>query len=138
MQASKRKEGYANFKPSNPPVNLALNEATAEHGAETRLSHLGIEVEDTGEVAAAAARMAKAGRSTIEQDQVTCCYAVQDKVWVHDPDGNAWEFFVVTQADTEFHSDVPGPEDLRCCPDESVPAASQSGCCPDKSATRCC
>ncbi|GIU86733.1 MAG: hypothetical protein KatS3mg009_1248 [Acidimicrobiia bacterium] len=64
-------------------------------GAAGTLNHLGVEVGSTDEVAAAAARLAEAGVGTRDEGQVSCCYAVQDKVWVDDPDGQRWEFYTV-------------------------------------------
>ena len=37
------------------------------------------------------------GLVTRDEMNTDCCYAVQDKTWVHDPDGNEWEVFVVKQ-----------------------------------------
>ena len=33
--------------------------------------------------------------ATATEDNVACCYAVQDKVWVDDPDGAPWEVYTV-------------------------------------------
>jgi len=94
----KLKPGYAKFDLFDPPLNLTLNEGTAPlPGA---LSHLGIQVFSTEAVAAATARLRAAGLPTDEQYGTDCCYALQDKVWVRDPDGNRWEVFVVNVADT--------------------------------------
>src|SRR5258705_10934128 len=75
---AKRRPGYANFAIAEPPLKLVLLEGAA--GEQTRLDHLGVEVEGTDDVAAATARLAAAGLVTDVQDQTTCCYAVQDKV----------------------------------------------------------
>jgi hypothetical protein len=32
---------------------------------------------------------------TAAEDNVTCCYAVQDKVWVDGPDNRPWEIYAV-------------------------------------------
>ena len=79
----------------NPPLNLALNEIPFnERGA---LSHLGIQVASTEDVLAVREKWAEAGLSTRDEMQTSCCYAVQDKTWVSDPDGNEWEVFVVLE-----------------------------------------
>ncbi len=80
---AKRREGYANFAVAEPPLKLVLLEG--EPGAETRLDHLGVEVQSTEEVTAAAGRLKEAGLATFEENDTSCCYAVQDKVWVHGP-----------------------------------------------------
>jgi catechol 2,3-dioxygenase-like lactoylglutathione lyase family enzyme len=96
-EPAKRREGYANFAVDSPPLKLVLIE---NPGAEGRLNHLGVEVGDTGDVRAAQARLQGEGLATAEEEGVTCCYAVQDKVWVDDPDGAPWEVYTVL-ADSE-------------------------------------
>jgi hypothetical protein len=95
---AKRRPGYANFAIDQPPLKLVLIEApdTAQ-----RLNHLGVEVPSTDEVTAAARRLATQGMTTDIEDEVTCCIAVQDKVWVDDPDGSAWEIYTVLADATE-------------------------------------
>lgn len=95
IEPSKVRPGYAKFDVQNPPLNLTLNEASfSERGA---LSHLGIQVSSTEDVMAVRQKWIEAGLITRDEMQTNCCYAVQDKTWVHDPDGNEWEAFVVLQ-----------------------------------------
>lgn len=95
IEPSKVRAGYAKFDVQNPPLNLTLNQhAFGERGA---LSHLGIQVASTGDVLATRERWADAGLITRDEMQTDCCYAIQDKTWVHDPDGNEWEVFVVLE-----------------------------------------
>ncbi|MGY1716294.1 ArsI/CadI family heavy metal resistance metalloenzyme [Geodermatophilus nigrescens] len=91
---AKRRPGYANFAVAEPPLKLVLLEG--EGGEPTRLDHLGVEVADTAEVTAATGRLADAGLATRTEEQTTCCYAVQDKVWVTAPGGEPWEVYTVT------------------------------------------
>jgi catechol 2,3-dioxygenase-like lactoylglutathione lyase family enzyme len=91
-QPAKRRPGYANFAVETPPLKLVLIENPAAAGT---LNHLGVEVATTEEVTAATGRLAGEGLETATEDNVTCCYAVQDKVWVSDPDGAPWEFYTV-------------------------------------------
>ena len=91
-EPAKRRPGYANFAIADPPLKLILMEGRGEAAT---LNHLGVEVESTDDVAAAQARLAADGLATATEDNVTCCYAVQDKVWVHDPDGAPWEIYTV-------------------------------------------
>ena len=83
---------------TKPPLNLTLNETTQVTG--NSLNHLGIEVRLSSDVRDQADRLKQLGLDTLLEETTTCCYAIQDKVWVKDPDGNAWETFVVLQ-DTE-------------------------------------
>ena len=89
----KRRPGYANFALTSPPLKLVLIE---NPGAGGTLNHLGVEVGSTDEVARTTGRLADEGLATTVEDDVTCCFAVQDKVWVSDPDGARWEVYTVT------------------------------------------
>ncbi|GAB2624962.1 ArsI/CadI family heavy metal resistance metalloenzyme [Kocuria himachalensis] len=91
---AKRRPGYANFAVAEPPLKLVLLEG--EPGDDTRMDHLGVEVESTEVVEAAAQRLADAGLTTRPEEQTTCCYAVQDKVWVTGPGHEPWEVYTVT------------------------------------------
>lgn len=92
-EPAKRRPGYANFAIAEPPLKLVLLEGTP--GEPTRMDHLGVEVETTGEVAAAAGRLAAEGLETVSEQDTACCYAVQDKVWVTGPGAEPWEVYVV-------------------------------------------
>jgi catechol 2,3-dioxygenase-like lactoylglutathione lyase family enzyme len=95
IEPSKVRSGYAKFDVQNPPLNLALNEVPFnERGA---LWRLGIQVASTADVLAMREQWARAGLNTRDEMQTSCCYAVQDKTWVSDPDGNEWEVFVVLE-----------------------------------------
>jgi catechol 2,3-dioxygenase-like lactoylglutathione lyase family enzyme len=96
IEPSKVRSGYAKFDVQNPALNLAMNEAPA-HEPHSKLSHLGIQVASTEDVLAVKAQWEAAGLSTRDEMQTSCCYAVQDKTWVSDPDGNQWEVFVVLE-----------------------------------------
>lgn len=95
LEPSKVRSGYAKFDVQNPPLNLTLNEhGFTERGA---LSHLGIQVASTDDVLATREKWTDAGLLTRDEMQTSCCYALQDKTWVRDPDGNEWEVFVVLE-----------------------------------------
>jgi catechol 2,3-dioxygenase-like lactoylglutathione lyase family enzyme len=119
VEPVKWKPGYAKFDIAEPPLNLTLNHGAAvkERGA---LNHLGIEVSSTNEVLAAKERLQKAGLTTADEMNVDCCFALQDKIWIADPDGNRWEFFVVKIGDTK-------PE-LESA-DERADTSQASSCC---------
>ena len=93
IEPSKVRTGYAKFDVHNPPLNLTLNQHLfTDKGA---LSHLGIQVASTEDVVAVRQRWEDVGLLTRDELQTNCCYALQDKAWVRDPDGNEWEVFVV-------------------------------------------
>ncbi|GAA3496011.1 ArsI/CadI family heavy metal resistance metalloenzyme [Streptomyces prasinosporus] len=123
---AKLRDGYANFAVAEPPLKLVLIEGAAD-GA-TRLDHLGVEVASTEAVRAATARLGEAGLATTEENDTTCCYALQDKVWVHGPGREPWEVYVV-KADADALTER---QDSACCADPAdagprTPAAD--GCC---------
>ena len=94
----KRRPGYANFAIAEPPLKLVLIEGQA--GEETRMDHLGVEVPTTDDVTQATDRLKTAGLATFEENDTSCCYALQDKVWVTGPGKEPWEVYVV-KADTD-------------------------------------
>ena len=95
VEPSKVRKGYAKFDVQNPPLNFTLNQVPFnESGA---LSHLGIQVATSEDVFAVRDQWQKAGLTTRDEIKTDCCYAVQDKTWVNDPDGNEWEVFVVLE-----------------------------------------
>jgi catechol 2,3-dioxygenase-like lactoylglutathione lyase family enzyme len=96
IEPSKVRTGYAKFDVQNPPLNLTLNELPDLSGAGA-LSHLGIQLASTDDVIAYRDRWSAAGLETRDEIGTDCCYAKQNKTWVHDPDGNEWEAFVVLE-----------------------------------------
>lgn len=115
---AKRRPGYANFAITEPPLKLVLIEG--EPGEDTRLDHLGVEVVTTDEVTAATARLQGAGLATFEENDTSCCHALQDKVWVHGPGKEPWEVYVV-KADLDKATGTPDAccGTTACCtPDE--------------------
>ncbi|MFG2827379.1 ArsI/CadI family heavy metal resistance metalloenzyme [Streptomyces sp. NPDC048434] len=124
---AKRRPGYANFAVVEPPLKLVLVEGEA--GQETRLDHLGVEVDSTEQLTAATDRLKEAGLATFEESDTSCCYALQDKVWVHGPGKEPWEVYVVkADAGQMGKSDIPGSD--ACCGGQSAadPAEPASGC----------
>ncbi len=127
IEPSKVRTGYAKFNVENPPLNLTLNQvAFKERGA---LSHMGLQVASTEDVLTMRERWHAAGLRTRDEMQTNCCYAIQDKTWVQDPDGNEWEAFVVlednlAESSTCCTSDVAGQHDAQassCCTPTAAP-----------------
>jgi catechol 2,3-dioxygenase-like lactoylglutathione lyase family enzyme len=124
-EPAKLRPGYANFAIAEPPLKLVLIENAASGGT---LNHLGVEVESRGDVAVARERLQAEGLAVAVEDEVACCFALQDKVWVDGPDREPWEIYTVLD-DVEM---PPGqlrtvdPDDAMCC--ASAP----------ESAARCC
>jgi catechol 2,3-dioxygenase-like lactoylglutathione lyase family enzyme len=129
-EPAKLRPGYANFAVAEPPLKLVLIEG--EPGEDTRLDHLGFEVDSTDAVTAATDRLKRAGLATFEENDTSCCYALQDKVWVHGPGKEPWEVYVVkADADTLGKSADGAPETCcgttACCtPDEQAVDSGQT------------
>lgn len=137
-EPAKVRPGYANFAIAEPPLKLVLIEGKGQGGT---LNHLGVEVETAAEVAAATARLRDEGLPTATEDNVSCCYAVQDKVWVDDPSGAPWEIYTVL-ADVEMPNGqlrTVEPDGAVCCGPVSTgscgiaeaaePASADASCC---------
>ena len=103
----KRKPGYANFAIADPPLKLVLFE---QAGADSRLNHLGVEVETSDDVWAHQSRLTDEGVDSLEESG-TCCFAKQDKVWVDGPDG-AWEIYAVLADSDDFGQSSVKVDDL--------------------------
>lgn len=118
IEPAKVRTGYAKFDVASPPLNFTLNQT--ENAGRGALSHLGIQVETTDAVLALRQQWIGRGLAPRDEMQTTCCYAVQDKAWVRDPDGNEWEVFAVLQDQL---------------PEASTPARSccEPACCPTAS-----
>jgi hypothetical protein len=129
---AKLRDGYANFAIESPPLKLILFEG---QGAPGSLNPLGVEVETPEDVGAANQRLSGEGLATATEDEVACCFAVQDKVWVDAPDGEPWEIYTVL-ADVEHE-----PGELRTV-DPGGADANDALCCASASASeseaRCC
>jgi len=127
IEPSKVRAGYAKFDVQNPPLNFTLNQAPfTDAGA---LSHMGIQLSSTADVVTLRQRWADAGLSVRDEMQTDCCFATQDKTWVHDPDGNEWEAFVILQDNLPEKHSVQGAEccATRCCvPSEHRDAQGES------------
>jgi lactoylglutathione lyase len=130
---AKVRPGYANFAIEQPPLKLVLIENEGPGGT---LNHLGVEVFSTDEVTAAQARLAGEGLTTATEDNVACCYARQDKVWVTGPSGEPWEIYTVL-GDVEMpdgHLSIVDPETgAECCA-----TVDTDGTLVPDTAARCC
>lgn len=144
QESEKPRFGYAKFDVQNPPINFVLNEVDYKDGG--ALSHLGIQVGSTDDVLETRERWIESGLVTVDEMKVDCCYALQDKTWARDPDGNEWEVFVVLEnteptanacacGDKVSHADLAEASPLStsacCTPSQkaSTIAATNSPCC---------
>ncbi len=121
---AKVRPGYANFAVVDPPLKLVLIETadTRGTGLTGALNHVGVEVDSTAEVLEAATRLGGEGLATSEELETTCCYAVQDKVWVSDPDRVPWEVYTVL-GDASVEAGPCGDATSTCCQLQGTTAA---------------
>jgi catechol 2,3-dioxygenase-like lactoylglutathione lyase family enzyme len=135
--AHKRRPDYANFDLDTPALKLALNqmgEFTPQTGS---LNHLGIVLDSVEAVNATRERLANASLVTDDEGDTICCHARQDKVWAHDPDGNAWEVYVILDDMMDGNFEAPPSavtEDVGCC----TPTARGRGIALMMTGSGCC
>jgi len=134
VEPAKRRPGYANFAVVDPPLKLVLieNAEVRGHGTAFALNHLGVELATSDEVKSATARLSGAGLATTVEDETACCYALQDKVWVDDPNGAPWEYYtVLADAPEAGFTTIASDAEQGCCSSASVSdsPAEVSQCC---------
>jgi catechol 2,3-dioxygenase-like lactoylglutathione lyase family enzyme len=127
---AKVRPGYANFAIADPPLKLVLIETPEGRGSGIggALNHLGVEVEDTDKVTQATTRLSGDGLAATEEHETTCCYAVQDKVWVEDPDATPWEVYTVL-ADAPAEAGSCDDSTSVCCDLRAEVAPTATACC---------
>ena len=129
VDVNKRKPGYANFAIDQPPLKLVLFEAP---DTENRINHLGVEVFDDTDVAAAARRISASGLDAELQDETTCCFAKQNKAIVYDPDGTMWEWYRLIEDSDSFFAESEEPScqaDATSCSDTRERGDENPSCC---------
>lgn len=126
------KSDYAKWMLDDPRVNFAIS----TRGREPGLDHLGIQVEDAGELNEVYARLRQAGGNIIEQGQTACCYAKSEKSWIDDPAGIAWETFLTTGESITYGDGTGGnaarvarEKQSACGVPQAVTAPAASACC---------
>lgn len=130
-EPAKVKKGYANFAVAEPPLKLVLIENSGQGGT---INHLGVEVESSDSVHAEIARLTDAGLFTDEEMGTTCCFALQDKVWVTGPAGEKWEIYTVLADSETFgtspqHADEDESGNICCGGQADEPAKAGASCC---------
>ena len=120
-QPSVAKHDYAKWMLDDPRVNFAIS---AGHHAAKGIEHLGIQVEDSEELAEVYARLKAADRPVLEEGATTCCYAKSEKSWIADPDGVVWETFL-TNGEATIYGDSPALDAA------SLNSSNETCCAPD-------
>ena len=142
-QPTKVRDDYANFRLDEPGLHLALVKSPAHAGGDSSARHFGIELFENPELNDWRNRLQKAGVPLKIEEQVTCCYAVGNKFWAQDPDGNDWEFWIRSAEADAMHGDA---AEACCTPEaaavavEASKAKDEAPCCTPKTAGQsgCC
>jgi predicted enzyme related to lactoylglutathione lyase len=132
-QPSIAKTDYAKWMLDDPRVNFAIS----ARGQLPGLDHLGIQVEDRGELDEVYERLHEAGGNVIKQGATTCCYARSEKSWIDDPAGISWEAFLTTGESIDYGDGTREREarvarDTACCEPKAAQASSSPACCAAK------
>ncbi len=123
------KTDYAKWMLDDPRMNFAIS----TRGRSPGLDHLGIQVENEGELQDVYGRLRQAGGNIFEEGKTTCCYAQSEKSWIDDPAGISWETFFTTGESTHYGDGI--EKDARvahakaCCGAEAKPAAEPASAC---------
>ncbi|MCW5558703.1 MAG: VOC family protein [Verrucomicrobiae bacterium] len=110
-EPAKHRRDYAKFEIADPPLVLSLNPGMpAGSGA---LNHFGLRVPSSEILVAIQRRLELGGIRTRREDGVACCYALQTKFWVADPNETLWEIYVLHEdIDDHGHAAVPTAGEL--------------------------
>lgn len=120
---SKTKKQYAKFELEKPSLIISFIEGEAR----SQFGHLGFQVE-TKEELNNRLNLAR-GYDLVEKEEIgtACCYAIQDKFWVSDPDGYHWEVYYF-HSDAEFNDPrYERGSDEACCTPKTIKA--EATCC---------
>jgi hypothetical protein len=120
------KDDYAKWMLDDPRVNFAIS----ARGSSAGVRHLGIQVENSAELAEVYARMRRADAPVLEEGRTTCCYARSEKNWIDDPQGVKWEIFLTVGESTKYGGEPEGTVPAACCEPGGKPTGAESRCCP--------
>ncbi|HEY1921063.1 MAG TPA: ArsI/CadI family heavy metal resistance metalloenzyme [Streptosporangiaceae bacterium] len=98
---TKVRDDYVKFEVAEPPLNFAFSQDRKPQKGAGPLNHMGIQLKSSRQILEARDRFKAAGFTIEEEIATACCYAVQTKIWIGDPDGNRWELFVTTEPDAD-------------------------------------
>lgn len=115
------KNDYAKWMLEDPRVNFAIETRSSEKG----VSHLGIQVESSEDLAALRENLESAEGAILDQPDVTCCYARSSKAWISDPNGVSWETFLTHGNSTDYGEET----GLASAAHESKSSRPKQACC---------
>ena len=128
------KPDYAKWMLDDPRVNFAISRRGEQRGVD----HLGLQVDDRGELREISNRLDSAGREVYDRGEAHCCYARSDKAWVRDPQGVSWETFFTFGQETVYGEGMVEQADgaSACCGESACGSAEPEA--PKAKATACC
>jgi len=127
VNPQKKSETYAKFDLKEPSLNFSMHEVVDGRIA-SRVNHLGIEVMSVKEIAKWHKKITKHKIKTLTEEATDCCFALQDKFWFQDPDGNSWEVFFVHKLLPVLGAEP--PHQIKKTKKGEIDACeSKSGCC---------
>lgn len=127
QEASKIEDKYCKFILEEPALIISFIENKSK--VQPYFGHLGFQVDSIDELKDRLEKAKSQNLVELEEEQTSCCYALQDKFWVKDPDGIAWEVYYFHK-DVEFndpHYEL--KEDSSCCSTESENKKETINCC---------
>lgn len=127
VQPTKLKPDYAKWMLDDPRLNFAIS----ARGAKPGLDHVGLQVDEAGELDALRAQLSAANISTHSDGETTCCYAKSEKSWVQDPSGIAWEAYHTMAEAALFNgnNETVTPKAVSEKPQAASCGTSKGGCC---------
>lgn len=116
------KSDYAKWMLEDPRVNFAVS----ARGAPVGVNHLGIQVDQAGELEGMGRRLDQIEADVREEMGTLCCYAQSDKYWTTDPAGIAWESYQTLGSIPMFGARAEDAGDC-CMPDGAGASADRNG-----------
>jgi catechol 2,3-dioxygenase-like lactoylglutathione lyase family enzyme len=95
VEPAKVKPDYAKFEIDSPPLVLSLIPGPAVPGG--NVNHTGFRVANSAALVQVQQRLEAGGFPTKREEGVECCYALQTKFWIQDPDRALWEVYVLEE-----------------------------------------
>ncbi|MEQ9402546.1 MAG: ArsI/CadI family heavy metal resistance metalloenzyme [Cyclobacteriaceae bacterium] len=123
-EAAKVENKYAKFELDYPALTISFVEN--EQVERVKFGHLGIQVK-TKEELNEKLNLARGNKLVqLEEMETACCYAIQDKFWVEDPDGYEWEVYHFIADDNKMGNKADAEGEACCTPEEKN---AEAACC---------